>query len=245
MPKTSQPNIERRFLIQEFRVSQDGESPKISGYAALFDTPSEDMGFTEEIDPHAFDSVLATNPDVRALFNHDANIVLGRTSANTLSLTLDARGLAYEIDPPDTQAAKDLIVSMRRKDITQSSFGFICKRDQWTENQDGTITRRILEFQELLDVSPVTYPAFASTSAGVRSLPASLPVELRSKITTRGLGYGCSCACAECQADACGICSDDDCNDPECCCVKNRSKPITAEERQRMEMQLAFLNLKR
>jgi HK97 family phage prohead protease len=154
MPKTSQPNIERRFLIQEFRVSQDGESPKISGYAALFDTPSEDMGFTEEIDPHAFDSVLATNPDVRALFNHDANIVLGRTSANTLSLTLDARGLAYEIDPPDTQAAKDLIVSMRRKDITQSSFGFICKRDQWTENQDGTITRRILEFQREFAACP-------------------------------------------------------------------------------------------
>ena len=83
---------------------------------------------------------MGSNPDVRALWNHNPDHVLGRTTANTLALTLDARGLAYVIDPPDTQMARDLIVSMRRKDVTGSSFGFITRRDQWTDNADGTVT---------------------------------------------------------------------------------------------------------
>ena len=99
--------VERRFLTQEFRVSEQGEAPKIAGYAAVFDTPSEDMGWIEEIDPHAFDTVMAGQHDVRALWNHNDDVVLGRESAGTLRLNVDARGLAYEIDPPDTTAAKD------------------------------------------------------------------------------------------------------------------------------------------
>lgn len=173
--------IERRYLTQEFRVSQDA-APVIVGYAAVFDTPSEDLGFTEEIDPHAFDSVMSSKPDVRALWNHNPDHVLGRTTAGTLKIEVDSKGLAYTINPPDTTVAKDLIISMRRKDVTQSSFGFICKRDQWTDNPDGSITRRILEFSELLDVSPVTFPAFTSASSGVRSLPDSMPVEMRSRL---------------------------------------------------------------
>jgi uncharacterized protein len=240
MAKT-QPNIERRFLTQEFRVSEEGTPPTISGYAAVFDSSSEDIGWTEEIDSHAFDSVMSTNPDVRALFNHDANLILGRTTAGTLKLNIDARGLSYEIDPPDTQLARDLIVSMRRKDITGSSFGFITKRDQWTENPDGTVTRRILEFDELLDVSPVTYPAFTATSSGVRSLPESCPVELRSKLQKRGLGFGCSCPCEQCKAGACGLCSEPECNDPECASCKRQAS--RSSEHVRMEMRLALAKL--
>lgn len=203
---------EYRNITQEFRVSAEGEPPKISGYAAVFDVQSDDIGWSEEIDPHAFDSVLAANPDVRALWNHNADHVLGRTTAGTLTLTIDARGLAYVIDPPDTTLARDLIVSMRRKDVTQSSFGFICKRDQWTDNADGTVTRRILEFQELLDVSPVTYPAYGSTTAQARSLPASMPAELRSRFEARALTHQCTCTCAQCRSGSCGICSAD----PQC-----------------------------
>src|SRR5260370_33766339 len=129
MPKT-QSKIEHRFLTQEFRVSPEGETPTISGYAALFDTPSDDFGgWNEIIDPHAFDNVMANQPDCRALWNHNADCVLGRTTANTLRLTIDARGLSYVIDPPDTQVARDLIVPMRGKVATQRSFGCICKRD--------------------------------------------------------------------------------------------------------------------
>lgn len=175
---------ERRYLTHEFRISQD-TAPVIIGYAALFNTPSENIGWIEEIDPHAFDSVMENSPDVRALWNHNPDHVLGRTVAGTLKIEVDSKGLAYTINPPDTTVARDLIVLMRRKDVTQSSFGFICKRDQWTDNPDGSITRRILEFSELLDVSPVTFPAFASASSGVRSLPDSMPVEMRSRFEGR------------------------------------------------------------
>jgi uncharacterized protein len=181
--------IERRFRPQEFRVQGDDNNPRITGYAAVFDSLSEDLGwFREEIDPHAFDTVMGTNPDVRALFNHDPNVVLGRTTAGTLKLSLDARGLAYEIDPPATQAAQDLMVSMKRGDVTQSSYAFVVARDQWTDNPDGTLTRRVLEIEELFDVSPVTYPAFPAASSQVRSLvPASLPPEIRSRLKARGV----------------------------------------------------------
>jgi uncharacterized protein len=206
--------IERRYRAEEFRVSQDAE-PIIYGYAAVFDAPSADMGWIEVIDPHAFDSVIATNPDVRALWNHNADHVLGRTAASTLKLALDARGLAYSIIAPDTTVARDLIVSMRRGDVTQSSFGFICRRDQWTDNADGSVTRRILEFAELIDVSPVTFPAFASATAQTRNLPDSMPVEMRSRFSPaeeRALAEDCTCTCPQCMAGSCGICS----SDPKC-----------------------------
>ncbi len=238
---------ERRFISQEFRVSPEGENTIISGYAALFDTPSEDFGgWSEVIDPHAFDGVLASNPDVRALWNHNPDVVLGRTTANTLTLNVDARGLAYVIQPPDTTTARDLIVSMRRKDVTGSSFGFICKRDQWTDNANGTITRRILEFEELLDVSPVTYPAYTATTSGVRSLPASMPIELRSKLEHRDSVEDdatvdmCACQCSQCLAGSCNICSADGCADEVCSCYNQRSKSVGDSERRRMEMKLAL-----
>jgi HK97 family phage prohead protease len=245
MPKT-QSKIEHRYLTQEFRVSPEGETPTISGYAALFDTPSDDFGgWNEIIDPHAFDNVMSNQPDCRALWNHNADCVLGRTTANTLRLTIDVRGLSYVIDPPDTQVARDLIVSMRRKDVTQSSFGFICKRDQWTENPDGTITRRILEFDELLDVSPVTYPAYSATSSQARSLPATMPTEMRSKIAKRSSDDiedidVCDCDCAQCVSGACNLCSNDSCVDELCSCYNQRSK-VSDSERRRMEMRLALL----
>jgi HK97 family phage prohead protease len=234
-------NIERRNLVQEFRVSQEGEAPKISGYAALFDTASEPIYglWTEEIDPHAFDNVLASNPDCRALWNHNPDHVLGRTIANTLALTIDSRGLAYVIDPPNTQLANDLMISMRRKDVTQSSFAFVCKRDQWTDNEDGTATRRILEFEELLDVSPVTYPAYTAATSGVRSLPDSMPTEMRSRFEKRDAD-GCVCGCPQCGAAACGICS----SDPQCVGADRSERSASVDnERLRMEMKLKLLTL--
>jgi uncharacterized protein len=243
--------VERRTFRQvEFRVSAEGEPPKINGYGAVFDSQSEDLGYfselREEIDPHAFDSVLATNPDVRGLFNHDANFVLGRTTAGTMRLSVDARGLAYEIDPPDTQFARDLMVSMRRKDISGSSFAFTCKRDQWTDNPDGSVTRRILEFDQLFDVSPVTYPAYPATSADARNLPDSMPVEMRSRFEHPAKpehradpnASGCQCDCPECQDDDCAHCSNEDCDDPECDCQQRSLR--NADENRRMALRVAL-----
>jgi hypothetical protein len=238
--------IERRNITQEFRVgTNDDKSPVIYGYAAVFDTPSNNMGWIEEIDPHAFDSVMTTNPDVRALWNHNPDHVLGRTSAGTLSLMIDARGLAYNITTPDTTIANDLIVSMRRKDVTQSSFSFICKRDQWTDNANGTVTRRILEFEELIDVSPVTFPAYDGATSQARSLPDSMPVEMRSRFERRDLdddddddgNDNCLCGCPQCASGACGICS----SDPQCIGAARSS--TSDMEHQRMKMRLALLSM--
>lgn len=232
--------IERRYIAPEFRVSQDAnEAPVITGYAAVFNVQSADMGWIEEIDPHAFDAVLATNPDVRSLWNHNPDFPLGRTSAGTLSLNLDDKGLSYSVIAPDTSYARDLVVSMRRKDVTQSSFGFICKRDQWTDNADGSVTRRILEFEELIDVSPVTFPAFDAATAGVRSLPDSMPQEYRSRFekrsdeinmpdskSIRALTDQCTCTCSQCMAGSCGICSAD----PQCMGAERNSTRSSDDE---------------
>lgn len=179
--------LERRFISQgELRVKGDGNGKKIAGYATKF-TPSisEDLGFfREQIDPHAFDECLAANPDVRGLFNHDPNQVLGRTTAGTLRLSTDSVGLMYEIDPPATTLANDLMVSMERGDITQSSFGFICIEDTWREGVNGEYIRTVLK-AELFDVSPVTFPAYADATSGVRAVRSLFPdgnEEIESKL---------------------------------------------------------------
>jgi HK97 family phage prohead protease len=161
-------NVERRnFVVDEIRVLQEGESRKIVGHAAVFNSDSEFMGFVERVAPGAFRSSI-TRDDVRALFNHDSNFVLGRNRAGTLKLSEDDIGLHVEILPPDTQYAKDLMVSMERGDINQMSFGFITRKDSWDYSTDVAV--RTLQEVELFDVSPVTYPAYPDTDVAVRSM---------------------------------------------------------------------------
>lgn len=165
-------NIERRFTDREVRLeTREGDMPpKIVGYGAVFNSRSEDLGgFTEIIAPGAFDSVL--DDDVRGLFNHDENIVLGRTVSGTMNLSVDETGLRYEIIPPDTQLVRDMVISpMKRGDVSQSSFGFFVEDDEWKEESVGVITRTITKVGRLLDVSPVTYPAYPDTKVAMRKL---------------------------------------------------------------------------
>lgn len=182
--------VERRtFELEELRVDTSNEDagPSITGYAAVFDKPSLPiMGmFRETIAPGAFDKVLKGTPDVRALFNHSPDYVLGRTKAKTLSINQDERGLAVDIQPPDTTWARDLITSMQRGDISQMSFAFTVGKDEWS--QDGK-QRTIREFASLLDVSVVTYPAYPQTSAQARSLilaDAGLDMDLLEHLAER------------------------------------------------------------
>lgn len=145
----------------------------LRGHAAVFGRKSDDLGgFREIINPGAFKRVLDENPDVRALFNHDSNYVLGRTKSNTLDLREDPRGLHYYVKAADTSYARDLKVLMVRGDVDQSSFAFSMAggRERWEEDDKGNITRTIIEVSGLFDVSPVTYPAYpAAESAPVRS----------------------------------------------------------------------------
>ena len=167
--------IEKRTYACEIRASTEESGPaKILGYGAVFNSRSENLGgFREVIAPGAFDSVL--EDDVRALFNHDPNFVLGRSASGTVRLSVDESGLRYEIDPPDTQTIRDLVLApMARGDISQSSFAFRIARDgdQWDEDEDGVIVRTVTRVQRLYDVSPVTYPAYVDASAATRSLKA-------------------------------------------------------------------------
>lgn len=156
---------ERRTFTFEFRA--DGDAPKIAGHAALFNTDADIGGYyTERILPGAFAETIGKD-DIRALFNHNPDYVLGRNKANTLSLSEDERGLAVEISPPDTQTARDLMTSIRRGDVSQMSFGFYTLDAEWkTENGHDV---RVLKTLQLFDVSPVTFPAYAQTDVSVRS----------------------------------------------------------------------------
>ena len=167
-----EPKKETRVLkTAELRVRRDGdELPKIEGYAAVFDKDSENMGFVERIAPGAFKKALKTS-DVRALFNHDSNIILGRVSAGTLELKEDKKGLFMSVTPPDTQLVRDMVLTpIERGDITQQSFGFNIKSDEWKDLDKEVPIRTIMEVNELFDVSPVTFPAYPDTEVALRSL---------------------------------------------------------------------------
>lgn len=161
----------RTYTITDFRVEKrEDKPPKIIGHAAVFDNLSEEIfGFREKIAPGAFKKTLKDD-DVRALFNHDPNIVLGRNGSGTLTLSEDNKGLAVEIDPPDTQQARDLMVSIERGDISQMSFAFRAMEEEWKFNEGKDPDIRTLKEVKLFDVSPVTFPAYTETDVGVRSL---------------------------------------------------------------------------
>jgi HK97 family phage prohead protease len=169
------PNRETRVITGlKVEARADAEAlPTIRGYAAVFNSETmiggASWGFREKIAPGAFSEALKIS-DVRALFNHEEDHVLGRTKAGTLRLSEDERGLKVEIDPPDTQDARDLITKMQRGDIDQMSFAFTMEGGVQTWDESGETPLRIIEkVGELLDVSIVTYPAYPDTEAAARS----------------------------------------------------------------------------
>lgn len=170
-------HVERRVVgmrkteIREARA--DAEGWRGGGLAAVYDSRSQNLGgFIEVVKHGAMRKVLAKNPDVRALINHDGNLLLGRTAAGTLRLKDTPAGLDYEFDAPATSYADDLRVLMERGDITQSSFAFRLAPggDTWEEDEEsGVLVRTIHEFGDLYDVSPVTEPAYLDATSGIRS----------------------------------------------------------------------------
>ena len=173
--------IERRsWPLVELRIDGEGADRKVSWYASVFDSLSEDMwGMKERVGRRAFTKTLQ-EADVRALFNHDPSYVLGRNKAGTLDLKVDLQGLRATVTPPETQWARDLMVSVDRGDVTAGSFGFQVVKDSWTE-EDGQIIRTLNEVR-LFDVSLVTYPAYPGTdgSAAFRSLLEAVDVDPQS-----------------------------------------------------------------
>lgn len=183
------PNqIERRFVSSAkvaVRAEETNGKKKMKGYGAVFYDGTPDTEFVlwddqygravERVLPGAFDGSLSRPDDVRALFNHDANQVLGRTAAGTMRLAIDSIGLQYEIDAADTAIARDVTAHIERGDVSGSSFSFSIppKGQVWTSTTDETgrtnEVREILAV-ELYDVGPVVFPAYDKTTAGIRAI---------------------------------------------------------------------------
>jgi HK97 family phage prohead protease len=175
--------IERRFAPTEFEVRQHATGGAvIRGHAAVFNRLSRNLGgFVEQIDPAAFDKTLADDPDVRALINHDPSHLLGRTRSGTLRLSKDSTGLPYEVDVPDRSDARDLMVSMERGDLDQSSFAFFMVDDDWSTTERDFPLRTVTAASiHNGDVSPVTYPAYEDADSGVADRAFHKLAEVRS-----------------------------------------------------------------
>lgn len=157
----------------------------ISGYAAVFNSKTSIGDYFEEIImPGAFSRSIATNSDIRALFNHDWNNVLGRTKSGTLRLSEDDRGLKFEVELPNTSLARDLAESMARGDINQCSFGFYIEdagKETWDYSVEPAL--RTIHEVELFEISIVSLPAYDDTEAAlVRSKEIDKSVEMRIKL---------------------------------------------------------------
>jgi HK97 family phage prohead protease len=163
----------RRIQFSEFEVrsTTDDESDYMSfrGYAAVFNSPSQPLPFTETVLPGAFKKSLNSRNNVRMYLNHDSSMLLATTRAGTLRLEEDSKGLLVDADLPPTTVGRDLSILMQRGDVDSMSFGFSVPRGGDKYSDDGT-TRELKEVR-LYEVSVVTgFPAYEATSASVRSL---------------------------------------------------------------------------
>lgn len=172
------PPERRYFAAEGLRFMQaDAKSGTrtLQGYAAMFNSMSENLGgFYEVIEPGFFRSAIASPKlDCASLFNHNPDLVLGRTKAGTCRVKEDIRGLMSETDMIDTQCARDLIANVEAGNIYQMSFGFTVRQggDSW-EQRDGKTVRTLKRdgCDQLWDISPVTYAAYQATSVKVRTL---------------------------------------------------------------------------
>jgi len=197
--------IERRTTVSdatiEYRDMGNGErKPVIAGYAAVFNSESRNLGgFVETIHPNAFDEVLAEGPDVIGVFNHDRNLLLGRTGNGTMKLTKDPYGLRYEIMPNEnTSIGRDVIAWVSDRTVVGSSFAFAIKRDNgdsWsTDPQRGIRKREVRAIGLLEDVGPVVRPAYDTSSVVVsrRAIEMALgeshrPIQTMANAAKRGL----------------------------------------------------------
>jgi hypothetical protein len=170
----------QRFHV-ELRAEVAGN--KLHGHASVFDQIAQVPGHYEQLSRSAFDAVLKDKTtDVRALWNHDPNHLLGRQSSGTLRIGTDSEGLEFEVDLPDTSLGRDLRVLADRGDITGASFGFIPGEDEWDKAPDGMRLRTHTSVAMLRDVSPVTFPAYEGAAVSLRSMEFGRPIRARSQL---------------------------------------------------------------
>lgn len=167
----------------EVREGRSGEPTRLVGYAAVFNqetvirmSPSE--AWREMVAPTAFDEAMGRD-DVIAAVNHDHHKLLGRTASGTLTLSVDARGLRYDIALPNTQLGQDTLEQVRRGDLRGSSFKFSVPEDgirvvPGSSRHASGLPLVMLERVKLFDVGPVVFPAYVGTTVSARSVPAAV-----------------------------------------------------------------------
>ena len=172
--KSMKQSKELRYVpFENWEVrEEDDKPPKLIGYAAVFNQEAVIFGlWREKISPGAFKKTIKEN-EIRALWNHNTDLPLGRNRAKppTLSLGEDEKGLKVEITPPDTQAGRDAVTSIKRGDVSQMSIAFQIIKQLWTIPEDkNELPLRDAKEMKLFEVSPVTFPAFEQTSISARS----------------------------------------------------------------------------
>jgi HK97 family phage prohead protease len=161
--------IERRQTIRDLEIRSEGDGMTLRGYAAIFNSPSQPLPFTETIEPGAFRDSLKSRNDIKLLWNHETGTVLGSTRAGTLRVTEDATGLLIEASLPDTQAGRDAATLIKRGDVNAFSFGFRVASggDTWV-----SADQRVLKRVNIHEVSIVSWPAYTATegTASIRSM---------------------------------------------------------------------------
>jgi len=169
-------NVEKRTFNLESKIETrevDGKEKNIVvGYGSVYNSRSENLGgFYEYISEGAFTDELINSSDVRALINHDPNLILARSKngEGTLKLKADAKGLRYEFEMPDTSYARDLLINMKNNNLNQSSFAFTIPSggDEWSSDEAGNNIRTINKIDRLFDISVVTYPAYSQADSDV------------------------------------------------------------------------------
>ncbi len=215
----------------ELRKSADN-SRQMSGYAVRFNSLSQDLGgFKEIIAPSAIN--LTRDFDVLALFGHDSNRILGRTTSNTLQLSTDSTGLKFRCQLPANPDGDTVAELLARGDLHQCSFGMTVNQDQWTQDAQKNIVRTVTDLT-LYEISVVGFPAYTDTSVALRSAPATFRDKILNRQTRNA--NDCNCDCEECLADNCADCTGDDCTDDNCelCAMQSRAAVLSCILRRRM-----------
>ena len=153
----------RIYNIESIVEKREDGKEVVVGHASVYNSRSNNLGgFYEYIAEGAFNNELIKKSDVRALINHDPNLVLARSTKGTLNLEASEKGLRYEFEIPETSYGKDLAINLKNGNISQSSFAFVVAKDgdEWTTDDEGNDIRTITAIDRLYDISAVTYPAY-------------------------------------------------------------------------------------
>lgn len=177
-PTTTTTERRSHWGGHELRLEERADGAKVLiGYAAVYYNSDDPDGtqfklfsdLIERVRPGAFDEAIEEGADVRGLFNHEVDNLLGRTASETLELSSDDKGLRYAITLGDSQVARDVAAHVARRDLTGSSFSFRVVEETFTDVEDGPTIRELVRV-ELFDVGPVTFPAYSATEVGLRSV---------------------------------------------------------------------------